>query len=94
MADVFISYSHEDRDRVERLASTLDGVGFSLWWDRQVDAGAEFSKDIERELDAAKAVIVVWSDASKASAWVRDEASYASSMTNLLPSNLMLATLR
>ena len=77
MADIFISYARADRDKIEKLAAALETEGFSVWWDRNLESGAEFSKDIERELDEAKAVIVCWSEAGVQSRWVKDEATIA-----------------
>ncbi len=74
MADIFISYARADRARVEKLALTLEAEGHSVWWDRQIVGGAEFSEEIEKELAAAKAVIVAWSAESIKSRWVKDEA--------------------
>ncbi len=88
MADVFISYARAERERVAKLAAALEAEGLTVWWDRRIDAGAEFSKDIERELTAAKAVIVAWSVAGNASPWVRDEASFARNHGKLLPIRL------
>ena len=85
MADVFISYASEDRDRVRPLAQALQQRGFSVWWDRALAAGDDFAAVIKAELDAAKAVIVVWSRASGASPWVRDEAGRAQESGRLLP---------
>ncbi|NOX95503.1 MAG: toll/interleukin-1 receptor domain-containing protein, partial [Alphaproteobacteria bacterium] len=61
MADIFISHARTDRDTVQKLASALEADNFSIWWDQRLESGAEFSADIERELNAAKAVIVCWS---------------------------------
>lgn len=77
MADIFISYARSDREKVELLASALEGEGYSVWWDRHIDSGAEFSAAIERELEAAKAVIVCWSEEGAKSRWVKDEATIA-----------------
>ena len=33
MADIFISYSRDDRPRVEPLAEALVSAGYSVWWD-------------------------------------------------------------
>ncbi len=77
MADVFISYAHEDRPKVEKLAEVLEPAGFSVWWDRRLETGSEFSRDIEKELNEAKTAIVAWSAASVGSHWVRDEAAAA-----------------
>jgi len=88
LADVFISYARPDHDRIEKLAAALETQGFSVWWDRQIEAGAAFSKDIERELHGAKAVIVCWSAAAGASDWVKDEASAAREQGKLIPVRL------
>ncbi|WP_265571066.1 TIR domain-containing protein [Sphingomicrobium nitratireducens] len=88
MADVFISYSREDRADVEALAKALEAEGFSLWWDRQLTGGHDFSADIEQELQDAKAVLAVWSDAAAKSHWVRDEAGYGREQHKLVPISL------
>lgn len=77
MADIFLSYARKDRAKVARLVKALEGAGYSIWWDRHIDGGSEFSADIERELGAADAVVVAWSKDSVASHWVRDEAGMA-----------------
>ena len=77
MADIFISYARADRARVETLAAMLEADGYSVWWDRHIESGAEFSADIERELEAAGAVIVCWSAEGVKSRWVKDEATIA-----------------
>ncbi|MGH1480226.1 MAG: TIR domain-containing protein [Geminicoccales bacterium] len=32
MADIFISYSRDDRARVESIAKAFEAEGFSVWW--------------------------------------------------------------
>lgn len=85
MADVFISYAREDLPKIEKLAAALEADGFSLWWDRHIAGGAEFSKDIERELGEAKTAVVAWSAHSIQSRWVRDEAVTAADTGKLIP---------
>lgn len=85
MADVFISYASEDRDRVRPLAEAVQARGFSVWWDRALGAGEDYAAVITRELRAAKAVIVVWTHASAASTFVRDEAGRARDEGRLIP---------
>jgi TolB-like protein len=84
LADVFISYARTDRARIETLAAALETAGYSLWWDRHIEGGAEFSKDIERELGAAKAVVVAWSKSAETSRWVKDEATIAANSGKLV----------
>jgi hypothetical protein len=88
LADVFISYSREDQELIQSLAESLQAEGFSVWWDRNIGGGAEFARAIERELSAAKTVLVAWSTASIGSHWVRDEADYARGEDKLLPLSL------
>ena len=85
MADIFISYARSDRDQIEKLAAALEGAGYSVWWDRNIVGGSEFSKDIEAALEAAKVVIVAWSQASIDSTWVKDEALTARDQGKLAP---------
>ena len=85
MADVFVSYTASDRDRVAQLVEALQGAGLSVWWDRGIDVGSTFDREIERELDAARCVVVVWSSASVDSDWVRNEAFEAQSHDRLVP---------
>ncbi len=88
MADVFISYAWQDRERIEQLSQALESEGYAVWWDNQIAGGSEFSKDIERELEAAKAVIVAWSKTSVESRWVRDEAEVARAAGKIVPVSL------
>lgn len=85
MADVFISYASEDRDRVRPFAEALIARGFNVWWDRALAAGQDYTAIIDRELRAAKAVIVVWTRGSAASTFVRDEAGRARDEGRLVP---------
>jgi TolB-like protein/Tfp pilus assembly protein PilF len=88
MADIFISYSRTDREPIRSLAEALQAAGFSVWWDRDISGGAEFAHAIEKELGAAKTIVVAWSEASVGSHWVRDEADYAREENKLLPLSL------
>jgi TIR domain len=88
MADVFISYVSDDRALAAALARALELSGHSVWWDRNLHGGADFAAEIERELNAARAVIVLWSAKSRDSPWVRDEAAYARDAGKLVPVRL------
>lgn len=88
MSDIFLSYARPDRERVASLAATLEAQGCTLWWDRQIEGGAEFSAVIEEQLGQAKHVIVAWSQHSLLSHWVRDEADYARTEGKLVPISL------
>lgn len=85
MGPVFISYSSRDRDRVAELANALTRHGFTLWWDTQLPPGSDWDERIQRALEAAEVVLVVWSEASMESREVRAEATYALQEKKLLP---------
>ena len=85
LADIFISYARADRDKIEKLAAALEAEGYSVWWDRQIEGGAKFSAEIEREVLAAKTVIVAWSASSIESMWVADEATIGRDNHKLVP---------
>lgn len=74
MADIFVSYSRHDRDRVAPLVAALESQGWSVWWDPEITPGEEFDTLISRELESARALIVVWTPHSVESRWVRGEA--------------------
>ena len=85
MADVFVSYARSDKERVAPLVAAIEAQGWSVWWDPAIDAGQQFDDQIEAELKAAKAVLVVWTPTSAASRWVRGEAREAADRGTLVP---------
>ncbi len=85
MAQIFISYARENRDTAERVAIALAGLGVDVWWDRDIPGGSEFAEVIEQRLTEARVVIVLWSDPSTRSSFVRDESMRALEAGKLLP---------
>ena len=85
MASVFLSYDREDGDRAGKLALALEKAGHSVWWDRHIKGGAEYNSEIEAALAKADAVVVLWSEHSVRSAWVRDEAAAGRDTGRLVP---------
>jgi hypothetical protein len=74
---VFISYSTERRSLTEALARDLEAQGISIWWDTSLLAADKFREEIERRIDDAHAVIVIWTPESIRSYWVKAEADRA-----------------
>jgi hypothetical protein len=83
--DIFISYSREERPAARHFADCFAREGFAVWWDAALRSGETFDEVIERELRAAKAVVVLWSPRSVASRWVRAEATLADRANKLVP---------
>jgi hypothetical protein len=77
MADVFVSYSRRNREPVGAIADALSSAGHSLWWDPALQSGEDYARVIEREIGAARCVVVAWSAEARDSLWVRAEANEA-----------------
>ncbi len=85
MADVFVSYARVDKARVAPIVAAIEAQGWSVWWDPEIAAGQLFDDQIETQLAAARAVLVVWTPTSVASRWVRGEAREAADRGILVP---------
>jgi cold shock CspA family protein len=85
MADVFISYAQEDRHLTEALASYLEGLGYSVWWDTRLVSGDEIDEVIAKAIDDVQAAIVIWTPNSIGSRWVKSEAIRADGQHKLIP---------
>ena len=85
MSHIFISYKREDQATARKLADALEGEGWTVWWDPKLRAGEHFDDVIEKALNDAKCVIVLWSKRSVESLYVKDEAMYALDHDKLIP---------
>lgn len=84
---IFLSYKREDEPRAGRLVRALEAEGLSVWWDRGLPGGEEWRANIEKHLNDAKCVIVLWTHASVGpeGGFVRDEAARAKARNILVP---------
>jgi ketosteroid isomerase-like protein/TolB-like protein len=85
MSDIFISYDREDLPRTRLFADALAAEGWSVWWDRSIFGGQNFAEEIEKALDEARCVVVLWSKNSVDSNWVKTEAAEAADRDILVP---------
>jgi len=85
MSDVFISYAREDHARAEQVARGLAAMGLEVFWDTDIPPGQTWSDYIEGKLDKASAVVVLWSQHSTKSQWVREEARMGRDKSKLIP---------
>jgi hypothetical protein len=74
--------------RAKQLAAVLSEQGWTVWWDRQLQAGESWANQLEQALDSAGCVIVLWSANSVSSVWVIEEAAYARELGKLVPVQL------
>ena len=79
MSEVFLSYKAEDRARLKPLVAALEADGCHVWWDAHIGGGTDWREEIQDHLDAARCVIVAWSERSVGhdGSFVRDEAGRA-----------------
>jgi tetratricopeptide (TPR) repeat protein len=84
LADVFVSYARLDEAIAARIARELGKASISVWYDRELPAHRAYSDVIATELEAARAVLVLWSSASIQSQWVRSEANRARELGKLV----------
>lgn len=75
MADIFLSYASQDVGRITRLVDVLEQQGWSVWWDHKIRIGKSFDHIIEEEIAKAKCILVLWSQESVRSDWVKSEAA-------------------
>jgi len=74
MTQVFISYSRDDMEFVQRLAMDLNRAGLDVWWDLSDIQGSDvWERKIEEGLNSSQYFIVVLTPASLESRWVRRE---------------------
>jgi TolB-like protein/Tfp pilus assembly protein PilF len=85
---LFLSYAHDDQAQAQRLAAALQRAGYTVWWDALIEGGTRYAKTIDEALQAADAVIVLWSQKSVESDWVRDEAAQGRERQRLVPLSL------
>ena len=75
MGDVFISYARETAPAAKAIADAVRRHGYAVWLDDQIPAHREYADVISERIDAASAVLVIWSDHAVRSQWVRSEAN-------------------
>lgn len=85
MADVFVSYSREDKERAAEVVRLLEAHGWDVFWDQELRAGTLWPKVLETELDSARCLVALWTLTSIDSNWVRIEAYEALQHHKLLP---------
>jgi hypothetical protein len=74
---VFISYSHKDRDLVERMAEILQSIGLQPLWDRDIHPGTPFTDQIKDLIARAHLFIPLITSNSQERPWVHQETGYA-----------------
>ncbi len=85
LKDVFISYAREDVELAKQLARSLNGYGYTVWWDDEIRAGKPFEHVINEALEGTRCVVVLWTENSFNSSWVKKEANAGAQRGMLVP---------
>ena len=89
MYDIFLSYSTQDRERLQPLVVALEQRGWSVFWDHKtVPIGKHWQNVIGQAIRDSRCVVVAWSAHSIASEWVIEEALEGKKRGVLLPIRL------
>lgn len=82
--DVFLSYSHLDREAASRLAHSLQTGGLKVFWDEPIIAPDEHRVRTAEAIRGAKAAIVLWTPHSLDNRVVQEEAAEAARLGKLV----------
>jgi TolB-like protein len=85
VAHLFLSYNRGDQAVARRFAEAFESQGIQVWWDVGLRSGEAYDEVTENALRTAKAVVVLWSQRSVLSRWVRAEATWADRNKTLIP---------
>lgn len=83
--EIFLSYSRDDQALAAEYAARLEEEGFVVWWDVHIPLGDTFDRAIEERMARAQAALVLWTEHSVKSQWVRAEAATALESGKLVP---------
>lgn len=89
MAEIFISYSRNERQLALPVNEALHDLGLDTFFDvHGIDAGDEFPDVIDSALRASKIVLALWSPYALTREWVRTEALLAKDLGILVPAEI------
>jgi hypothetical protein len=83
MSGVFLSYSRNDEAIGRQVIRGLRSLGIDCWWDEDLP-GVPWQEELERQINSLSALVVIWSQASRNSKFVRAEAALALSSDKLV----------
>ena len=74
MSDIFISYSHGDKNKVQNIVTKIKSAGHNVWIDEsKLSISDAISTDIKNNIQKANFVMVFLSFNSVESLWVKQE---------------------
>ena len=85
MKDIFISYSRKDSAIAEKFRNLLTEEGWSVFWDVEILPRNAWSDQLEQKLNICKCIVVLWSENSLKSYYVKEEATIGRNAKKLVP---------
>lgn len=71
--DLFISYSRSDMQQARTIHDGLEEAALNAWWDQENVRGEDYARRLTRWIRAAEGVILLLSQRSVGSVWVKRE---------------------
>lgn len=84
MSNIFISYSKKDTELANSIRLNLKSEGYDVWWDNNLIAGNPWEEEIHNALKKSEIILILWTNNSIKSDWVKHEASIAKLKGNLI----------
>lgn len=78
----FVSYAHEDKERVDVVVTHLKSRDVDVWWDDLLEPGDDWGAMLLDKIRYAACFVVLWSEASVRADFVRAEAHAAHEALN------------
>ncbi|RNC86015.1 MAG: TIR domain-containing protein [Balneola sp.] len=91
---VFLSYSYQDREKVDRIAHELQSNNIDIWYDQQdLDVGSNWNEKIRYQIESSDTVIIFLSKNFLSSEWSQRELWQALSESEKRNINIIPVTL-
>ena len=72
--ECFVSYTGDDRDIAIQIIEALQSENIEPWWDEKISlTSGEFTEDIQNAVLESQCFLVIWTDNSIHSKWVKNE---------------------
>jgi hypothetical protein len=71
--DVFISFSHEDTEKIRVIQAKMVEQKLNVFWSDQLRPGVEFTSEIRNALLGSRHLVIYYTPAAHKSEWVRKE---------------------
>lgn len=81
---VYVSYSQQDRDVVEWICRALRVRGVQLFVDHGQLTSGDYAQGLAKQIESAKAILLIYSDNTENSAWVKHAIEFSLSKNKII----------